>query len=79
MLGSRLRKLTIVFHHAGGGHRSTADALKAALSAQREPWDVTLLNIQELLSPLDLLRSLSFQPFIHSLVGSFSGFETSPF
>jgi len=59
MLGSRLRKLTIVFHHAGGGHRSTADALKAALSAQREPWDVTLLNIQELLSPLDLLRSLS--------------------
>ena len=54
-----MRKLTIVFHHAGGGHRSTADALKAVLTAQAEPWDVSLLNIQELLSPLDLLRSLS--------------------
>jgi 1,2-diacylglycerol 3-beta-galactosyltransferase len=54
-----LRKLTIVFHHAGGGHRSTADALKATLAAQDHPWDVSLLNIQELLSPLDLLRSVT--------------------
>jgi UDP-N-acetylglucosamine:LPS N-acetylglucosamine transferase len=51
-----LRKLTIVFHHAGGGHRSAADALKATLSRQERPWDVSLLDIQELLDPLDLLR-----------------------
>jgi len=51
-----LRKLTIVFHHAGGGHRSAADALKATLSGQEHPWDVTLLDFQELLDPLDLLR-----------------------
>jgi len=51
-----LRKLTIVFHHAGGGHRSAADALKATLSSQVDPWDVTLLDFQELLDPLDLLR-----------------------
>jgi hypothetical protein len=51
-----LRKLTIVFHHAGGGHRSTADALKTALAAQDQPWDVSLLNIQELLAPLDVLH-----------------------
>jgi hypothetical protein len=51
-----LRKLTIVFHHAGGGHQSAADALKATLSGQEHPWDVTLLDIQELLDPLDLLR-----------------------
>jgi 1,2-diacylglycerol 3-beta-galactosyltransferase len=51
-----LRKLTIVFHHAGGGHRSAADALKATLAGQEHPWDVTLLDIQELLDPLDLLR-----------------------
>jgi len=54
-----LRKITIVFHHAGGGHRSTADALKSTLSTQAEPWDVTLLNIQDLLAPYDLLRSLA--------------------
>jgi 1,2-diacylglycerol 3-beta-galactosyltransferase len=51
-----LRKLTIVFHHAGGGHQSAADALKATLSGQEHPWDVTLLDIQELLDPLDLIR-----------------------
>jgi Glycosyltransferase family 28 C-terminal domain/Monogalactosyldiacylglycerol (MGDG) synthase len=51
-----LRKLTIVFHHAGGGHQSAADALKATLSSQQHPWEVTLLDIQELLDPLDLIR-----------------------
>ena len=51
-----MRKLTIVFHHAGGGHRSAAEALKATLSTQEHPWDVTLLDIQELLDPLDLIR-----------------------
>jgi 1,2-diacylglycerol 3-beta-galactosyltransferase len=51
-----LRKLTIVFHHAGGGHQSAADALKATLSSQQHPWDITLLDIQELLDPLDLIR-----------------------
>ena len=51
-----MRKLTIVFHHAGGGHRSAADALKATLASQEDPWVVSLLDIQELLDPLDLIR-----------------------
>jgi 1,2-diacylglycerol 3-beta-galactosyltransferase len=51
-----LRELTIVFHHAGGGHQSAADALKATLARQEHPWEVSLLDIQELLDPLDLLR-----------------------
>ncbi len=51
-----MRKLTIVFHHAGGGHQSAAEALKATLSRQGNPWDITLLDIQELLDPLDLIR-----------------------
>jgi UDP-N-acetylglucosamine:LPS N-acetylglucosamine transferase len=51
-----LRKLTIVFHHAGGGHRSAAEALKATLSSQEHPWDVSVLDIQELLDPLDVVR-----------------------
>jgi len=54
-----LRKLTIVFHHAGGGHRSTADALKVALAQQERPWEVQLLDLQELLDPLDVLRRIS--------------------
>jgi 1,2-diacylglycerol 3-beta-galactosyltransferase len=51
-----LRKLTIVYHHAGGGHRSAADALNSTLSEQENPWDVSLLDIQELLDPLDMVR-----------------------
>ena len=51
-----MSKLTIVYHHAGGGHQSAADALKATLAGQEHPWDVSLLDIQELLDPLDLLR-----------------------
>src|SRR6202023_4282379 len=51
-----LRKLTILFPPAGGGHQSAAEALKATLSSQEHPWDVSLLDIQELLDPLDLLR-----------------------
>jgi Glycosyltransferase family 28 C-terminal domain len=54
-----LRKLTIVFHHAGGGHRSTADALKSTLTVQDRPWEVSLLNMQEVLAPLDVLHRLT--------------------
>jgi Glycosyltransferase family 28 C-terminal domain len=54
-----LRKLTIVFHHAGGGHRSTADALKATLATQDRSWDVGLLNVQDLLGPLDVLHKVT--------------------
>jgi 1,2-diacylglycerol 3-beta-galactosyltransferase len=54
-----LRKLTIVFHDAGGGHRATADALKATLTSQPDPWEVSLLNLQELLDSLDVVRNLT--------------------
>ena len=54
-----MRKLTIVFHDGGGGHRSAADALKITLSTQDRPWEVNLLNLQELLDSLDLFRSVT--------------------
>lgn len=54
-----MRKLTIVFHHAGGGHRSTADALKSTLAVQDRPWEVSLLNMQEVLAPLDVLHGVT--------------------
>lgn len=51
-----MRKLTIVYHHAGGGHRNAAEALKSTLTAQSDPWEVTLLDIQELLDRIDVVR-----------------------
>lgn len=50
------RKITIVFFDAGGGHRSAAEALKSVLETQQQAWDVRLLNLQEQLDKLDLLR-----------------------
>jgi hypothetical protein len=53
------REITIVFFDAGGGHRSAAEALKGQLESQPRPWEVELLNLQELLDRLDLLKKLS--------------------
>ena len=53
------RRLTIVFFDAGGGHRSAAEALKGVLETQQRPWQVRLLNLQELLDQLDLLKKLT--------------------
>jgi len=51
-----MRKLTIVFFDAGGGHRNAAEALKSTLETQSHPWDVSLLNLQELLDSIDVIR-----------------------
>jgi Glycosyltransferase family 28 C-terminal domain/Monogalactosyldiacylglycerol (MGDG) synthase len=50
------RKITIVFFDAGGGHRSAAEALKSVLENQDQPWRVELLNLQEQLDKLDIVR-----------------------
>jgi 1,2-diacylglycerol 3-beta-galactosyltransferase len=52
----RMRKLTIVYFDAGGGHRNAAEALKSTLTTQSQPWDVQLLNLQEELDCLDVVR-----------------------
>jgi 1,2-diacylglycerol 3-beta-galactosyltransferase len=54
-----LRKLTILFHHAGGGHRNAAEAVRSTLTSQSRPWEVELLDFQELLDPLDLILRFS--------------------
>jgi len=51
-----MHDLTIVFHDAGGGHRSAAGALKTVLEQQYHPWNVRLLNLQELLDPIDFVH-----------------------
>jgi 1,2-diacylglycerol 3-beta-galactosyltransferase len=57
--GKMERKLTIVFFDAGGGHRSAAEALKGVLDTQPRPWQVQLLNLQDLLDQLDLLKKIT--------------------
>src|SRR5258705_9090074 len=49
-------KIQVLFHDAGGGHRNAAVALKAVCEWQSRPWEVNLVQFQELTDHLDVLR-----------------------
>ncbi len=54
-----MKKLDFLFFDAGGGHRSAANALRLAFEREGRPWDVHLVNLQEILDPLDVFRKLT--------------------
>jgi len=51
-----MKKLDFVYFEAGGGHRAAATALQAVIAEQKRPWQVRLVNLQEVLDPLDIFR-----------------------
>jgi hypothetical protein len=51
-----LKRLDFVFFDAGGGHRSAANALNAVIEQQGREWEIRLINLQEILDPLDIFR-----------------------
>jgi UDP-N-acetylglucosamine:LPS N-acetylglucosamine transferase len=51
-----MQRIEFCFFDAGGGHRAAATALQMSIEAQQRSWDVRLLNIQELLDELDILK-----------------------
>src|SRR6202050_2767387 len=52
-------KIDFLFFDAGGGHRSAATALKSVIDGQNLPWDVRMVNIQEILDSLDVFRKVT--------------------
>ena len=56
---SNAKNVHVLFHDAGGGHRNAAMALKAVCEQQRRPWQVNLVQFQELTDRLDVLRRLT--------------------
>jgi hypothetical protein len=54
-----MKKISILFHDAGGGHRNAAVALQTVIEQQRRDWQVQLTQFQELTDPLDVLRKLT--------------------
>ncbi len=59
MAGYSMKNIDFIFFDAGGGHRSAATALKTVIEEQNRPWRVRLINLQELLQPLDIFRKLT--------------------
>src|SRR5579871_3265485 len=51
-----MKKIDFIYFEAGGGHRAAANALKSVIQEQAKPWDVRLVNLQEILDPLDIFR-----------------------
>jgi hypothetical protein len=48
-----------MFHDAGGGHRNAALSLKSIIEQQNRPWEVELVQFQELTDRLDVLRRVT--------------------
>ena len=54
-----MKKIRVVFHDGGGGHRNAAVALQTIAAQQQRPWQVELIQFQELTDQLDVLRKLT--------------------
>jgi hypothetical protein len=54
-----MKKIQVLFHDAGGGHRNAAVALQTVIQQQNRPWEVQLTQFQELTDQLDVLRKLT--------------------
>jgi spore coat polysaccharide biosynthesis predicted glycosyltransferase SpsG len=54
-----MKKIQIVFHDAGGGHRNAAVALQAMAKAQNRDWEVELTQFQDITNRLDVLRKVT--------------------
>src|SRR5579872_3951070 len=54
-----MKRIGLVFFDAGGGHRAAANALRQVIEAEQRPWEVRLINLQELLDPLDVFRKIT--------------------
>jgi glycosyl transferase family 28 len=53
------KRIHILFHDAGGGHRNAAIALQAIVAEQNRPWNVELIQFQDLTDHLDVLRKVT--------------------
>jgi UDP-N-acetylglucosamine:LPS N-acetylglucosamine transferase len=54
-----MKKILVVFHDGGGGHRNAAVALQMVISQQQRDWQLELVQFQDLTDRLDVLRKLT--------------------
>jgi 1,2-diacylglycerol 3-beta-galactosyltransferase len=53
------RTLEFFFFDAGGGHRSAALALKDVIAERYPGWTIQLVNLQEILGPVDMFQKVT--------------------
>jgi 1,2-diacylglycerol 3-beta-galactosyltransferase len=54
-----MKTIELMFFDAGGGHRAAANALCEVVRRQERPWDMRMMNLQELLDDMDVFRKIT--------------------
>jgi 1,2-diacylglycerol 3-beta-galactosyltransferase len=54
-----MKKISVLFHDAGGGHRNAAVALQTITAQQQRPWQLEIIQFQDLTDQLDVFRKLT--------------------
>jgi UDP-N-acetylglucosamine:LPS N-acetylglucosamine transferase len=57
-----VKRLNLLFFDAGGGHRAAANALRSTIEKRGLPFEIELINMQELLEEFDVFRKVSGLP-----------------
>jgi hypothetical protein len=56
---AREPRIDLIFFDAGGGHRASATALKELADRQRRGWQLRMVNLREILEPIDVFHRLT--------------------
>src|ERR1700722_9836523 len=49
----------LIFFDAGGGHRASETPLTAVAEQQRRRWQIRMVNLREVLEPIDFIRRIT--------------------
>jgi hypothetical protein len=56
---ARETQIDLIFFDAGGGHRASATALKALAEQQQRGWQIRMVNLRDILEPIDVFHRLT--------------------
>src|SRR6185437_7751982 len=59
MAPTKRKKVDFIFFDAGGGHRAAANALRLVMEDQGRPFEIRMVNLQEMLDSIDVFRKLT--------------------
>ena len=59
MQQSSWMKVDFIFFDAGGGHRAAANALRQVMEQQKRPFEIRMVNLQEVLDAMDVFRKVT--------------------
>lgn len=54
-----MTKIDFVYFDAGGGHRAAATALRTVIEGQSRNWEIGLVDLQDVLRPLDFVERIT--------------------